>query len=231
MKLIKPAALLVLSAALIAVIFMRFAAEPDAGEQNTQSVESRAVEIYREDWTTPEYKDYKQIKAYFLVPADFTYEEAKAHFKEYAEAMKAEYGYIGALKLRYFDDEAYIYNTPTAIVDWSPYLRESYREDNVEIGDYSKHTLWVEITDYNADYELDEEEKLLYTALQEYSIAQTGLCARPYSSVDTLMGSTADYYVFDHIAGQYQTTLKRLLEICRKAFGRRMYIIETPVTG
>lgn len=226
----KRASLLLLGLLLAAVVGVRFIAASTIGEESTEVKESRAVEFFREDTTMEEYKDYRQIRAYFLVPVDFSYEEAESHFDEFSESMKAEYGYIGSLYLRYYDDEAYLHDTPAAIVEWSPYLRDTYKEDNVEVGDYSKHTLYIEITNYDADYELDEEEKVLYKALQNYSMELTGKYIYPWYST-TWKPSDNEAAVFAHIAEQYQTTVERLIEIRFKATMRRLYNEETPSLG
>lgn len=135
----KRAALLILSLLLLAVIIARSVGKVNTGEPETRSAETRAVELSREDISLGE---YKQFRTTFLVPVDFTYEEVKAHVNEYSEAMKAEYGDVYALILYYYDDEAYLHDTPVANVLWAPYGRfliwySPYPE--VEIGDYSEH--------------------------------------------------------------------------------------------
>lgn len=226
----KRAALFILSLLLLAVIIARSVGEVNTGEPETQSAESRAVELSQEDFSMGE---YKQIQAYFLVPVDFSYEEVKEHVNQYSEAMKAEYGDIYALLLRYYDDEAYLHNTPVADVIWAPHGRclywwSPYAE--VEAGDYSEHVSLIEYTTYNAEYELDEEEKLLYEAMQNYSKELTGKYFSPGISRPYYEPSDNESSVFEHIAGQYQTTVERLIEIRVKAAMRRCWDQESPVT-
>lgn len=215
---------------LVAVISARFIVDLNAGDQRTEIAESRAVELFQEDFSIGE---HKQIQAYFLVPVDFTYEEVKEHVNQYSEAMKAEHGDIYALVLWYYDDEVYLHDTPVAQVIWAPHGRfldrwSPYAE--VETGDYSKHVSLIEYTTYNAEYELDEEEKLLYEAMQNYSKELTGkyLCpgaSTPYEPSDD------EATVFVYIAEQYQTTEERLIEIRVKATMRRRWDQESPTTG
>ncbi len=146
--------------------------------------------------------------------------------------MKAEYGNIYALVLWYYDDEAYLHDTPVADVIWAPhgrFLTLWYPSAEVEVGDYSQHSTLINTSHYNSDYELDQEEKLLYEVMQNYSMELTGKYITGWHSITSEISADA-LAICEHIAKQYQTTEERLIEIRVKATMRRSWDQETPVT-
>ena len=181
--------------------------------------ECRVTELYQKDVSSI---GIQRIWAYFLVPIDFTQEEAIAHAGDYVESAIIMHPGIVVVILSYYDDEIYyLYrDSPVAEIQWSP--RGGYNNIyRIPAGDYSTHRFDCQFYDYFEENELDQEERRLYEAMQTYSQEHFGkLVAKSYHK-ELMARRPDDMAVFEAISGQNDVPIEYLMDIIIKVSSRR----------
>jgi len=151
----------------------------------------------------------------FSVPLEFTEEQAKNHTLAFIKNEKTEYPALMTVVLSYYDDEVYAkyYDFPMIEICWKP---SSGRYSDVPVGDYSTHVIFsVDRSIYNEEYELTEQERALYDALQSRSVEVTGKPIIPF--YDTTFHPSGELSVYEHVAAENGVTVEELMTIRVKA--------------
>ena len=163
--------------------------------------------------------NYSVIVTDFMVPKEITEAEVAAHADYFIEEAKKEYSDIFIIILHYYDDEVYREYGDCAVASmvWGP-NGATFNMAGVDIGDYSQHTISLRFNPLDLEYELTEEEKLRYDAMQRYSLDKSGEVVYPltYPSSDEYMDE-----IYGEVAQLEGVTYEEVAEVREKATWRR----------
>ena len=159
--------------------------------------------------------------AEFLVPVDFSEEDILGHAKAYAKLMISQHEDLFGLSLMYYDDDLYReYNMSlVAAVQWAPNAVWDY-DGSFILGDYSTHKFSINYASYSSANELNEKEKGLYKALQDFSLSQRG---EPIGMIfDTdYPNHNGTREIFELVSQEHGISVEELIKIAMKVTYRR----------
>nr|WP_296195266.1 hypothetical protein [uncultured Anaerobutyricum sp.] len=169
------------------------------------------------DYSEDTKNGYLRATVIFEAPLHSTAEEILSHASQYIEKFKRTKT-VFYVDMFYYDNSIYwrFMDNYMAEVRWSPSV------DSMDAllklakkKDYSKHELKMEYSQYNGDDELSDEEREVYTELQEFTIHQIG---KPLTNIHSF--DEEDRAVVTEFSRMNNISYDKLLEIREKASNR-----------